>query len=316
MSQKNCQLLVTGGAGFIGSHIVEHLLAQGYMVRVFDNFSSGQRENLLNLLGTELLEIQEGEISDYSEVLKATQGVHWIFHEAALVSVPRSIEEPQASFRDNILGTFNVFEAARNCNVERVIFASSAAVYGDNEVLPLSEKAATHPMSPYALEKQYAEQLAKLYYDLYNISSVALRYFNVYGPRQSPSSPYSGVISILIDRLLKRQNINIYGDGEQTRDFIYVKDVVEANMQALQAVEGAFIFNLGTQHNISINEMLKTLQEILNITTLKLTHKQSRNGDIRHSQADISRIRKSLDWQPVWSITEGLTEYLKMVKNL
>jgi nucleoside-diphosphate-sugar epimerase len=308
-------ILVTGGAGFIGSHLVEYFLKIGEPVRILDNFSSGREENLQYLPKKPQLEVIKGDISDFHTVLMAMKGIKYVFHEAGLVSVPLSIQQPSTSFRFNTVGTFNIFEAARLSGVSRVIFASSAAVYGKNNDLPLQERTTCLPLSPYALEKHYAEQLADLYYRIYGLASIGLRYFNVYGPRQSPNSSYSGVISILVDRCLNRKRPFIYGNGEQTRDFIYVKDVVNANIHALEAGEaGAYVFNVGSGKSISIKQLLQLLQQILK-TNIKPKYLPPREGDIYHSCADITQISQLLDWQPRWEIAAALKEYLTITSR-
>lgn len=305
-------ILVTGGAGFIGSHLVEYLIERGEPVRVLDNFSSGREENLQYLPKYKQLhlEVIKGDISDFHTVLTAMKGIKYVFHQAGLVSVPLSIQQPQTSFRHNTIGTFNIFEAARLSGVSRIIFASSAAVYGKNNNLPLKEENPGLPLSPYALEKHYAEQLANLYYRIYGLSSIGLRYFNVYGPRQSSQSSYAGVISILVNRLLNRKRPFIYGDGEQTRDFIYVKDIVSANIHSLEAFgEGAYLFNVGSGKSISIKQLFKLLQRILKANNIRPKYLPPREGDIHHSCADITQISQLLDWQPQWEIESALREY-------
>jgi len=302
-------ILVTGGAGFIGSHLVEKLLEHGFFVKILDNFSTGKLENLIHL-DQNKIEIIKGDVSQIEDVINAAQNVQAIYHEAALVSVPLSIQNPQLNFQINSLGSFNVFEAARRLAIPKVIYASSAAVYGTNQHLPLKETETCEPLSPYALEKYYTEQLARLYFHLYGISSVGLRYFNVFGERQDPSSPYSGVISIFVEKLSKGEQITVFGDGEQTRDFIYVKDVVEANILALQYREkSAHIFNVGTQSTTSLNQLLSTLQKQLNLLTTP-HYLESRSGDIRYSCANISRLKEILHWKPEYSLQEGLIRYL------
>ncbi len=309
-------ILVTGGAGFIGSHIVEYFLKSDTQVRVLDNFSTGKWENLTCLPRQSQLELIEGDIGDFDIVLAATKGVKYIFHEAALISVPLSIQQPKKSFHCNTVGTFNVFEAARCCSVSRVIFASSAAVYGINDTIPLKEEIPSIPMSPYALEKHYAEELASLYYQVYGLSSVGLRYFNVYGPRQDSKSPYSGVISVFADFLSNGKIPSIHGDGEQTRDFIYVKDVVNANICSMEAIEGNYVFNVGSEQSISINQLCNLLQHLLK-TSIKPKYLPLRAGDIRHSCADITCIREKIGWQYEWEIKAGLEEYIEntLVQN-
>lgn len=308
------KILVTGGAGFIGSHLVEELLKKGFFVKILDNFSTGKLENLAHLDQSNI-QIIKGDISHFEEVFEAAQNVEAIYHEAALVSVPLSIQNPQLSFQTNSLGSFNIFEAARRLNISKVIYATSAAVYGTNQHLPLKETELCEPLSPYALEKHYTEQLARLYFHLYGISSVGLRYFNVYGERQDPSSPYSGVISIFVDKLLKNQQIMIFGDGEQTRDFIYVKDVIQANLLGLQSLEkSAQIFNVGMQNSITINQLLSVLQTQLKTSTIP-TYQPSRAGDIKHSCANNSKLKETLLWNPQFSIEQGLTHYLTWQKQ-
>ncbi|RKZ48288.1 MAG: hypothetical protein DRR16_31945 [Candidatus Parabeggiatoa sp. nov. 3] len=300
-------ILVTGGAGFIGSHLVEYLLERGHDVTVLDNFSTGQREYLTGLNN---LEIIEGDIGDFETVRLALENITVIFHLAALASVPLSLQAPQTHFRSNILGTFNLFEAARLQKVQRIIFASSSAVYGDNQVLSQCDTRAGIPMSLYAQGKLYGEQLASIYYQVYGLSSVALRYFNVYGPRQSPDSAYSGVISIFIEQLLNGKRPCIYGDGEQTRDFVYVKDVVEANWCAMTRMrEGAYVFNVGTGKSIRINQVLELLQKKLE-TDFEPQYCPARKADIRHSCADVICIREELGWQSQWQIEDGLKMFL------
>jgi len=308
------QILVTGGAGFIGSHLVEELLKRNYFVKILDNFSTGKLENLAHL-DQNKIQIIKGDVSHFEEIFEAAQNVEAIYHEAALVSVPLSIQNPLLSFQINSLGSFNVFETARRLNISKVIYASSAAVYGTNQNLPLKETELCEPLSPYALEKHYTEQLAHLYFHLYGISSVGLRYFNVYGERQDPTSPYSGVISIFVDKLLKNQQITIFGDGEQTRDFIYVKDVISANILALQYSEkNAQIFNVGTQTSITINKLLFVLQTQLK-TSIIPTYQPNRSGDIKDSCANNSKLKEILQWSPQFSIEEGFAYYLTWQKQ-
>jgi len=308
------QILVTGGAGFIGSHLVEKLLELGFFVKILDNFSTGKLENLAHL-DQNKIQIIKGDVSHFEEIFEAAQNVEAIYHEAALVSVPLSIQNPQLSFQINSLGSFNVFETARRLNISKVIYASSAAVYGTNQNLPLKETELCEPLSPYALEKHYTEQLAHLYFHLYGISSVGLRYFNVYGERQDPTSPYSGVISIFVDKLLKNQQITIFGDGEQTRDFIYVKDVISANILALEYSEkNAQIFNVGTQTSITINKLLFVLQTQLK-TSIIPTYQPNRSGDIKDSCANNSKLKETLHWNPQFSIEEGFAYYLTWQKQ-
>jgi UDP-glucose 4-epimerase len=233
--------------------------------------------------------------------------VDGVFHEAALVSVPRSIEEPELSFAINAGGTLTVFEAARRTGVRRVVCASSAAVYGDSDCLPLAEATPLRPSSPYGLDKLYLEHLGALYASLHGLETVALRYFNVFGPRQDPTSQYSGVISIFVDRLQRGEAPTVYGDGEQTRDFVYVGDVVRANLAAMASpIRGFQALNVGTGRRVSLNALLSELAAVLGVTA-RATRAAARPGDIRDSQADISKIGAALGYTPRWSLREGLT---------
>jgi nucleoside-diphosphate-sugar epimerase len=295
--------LVTGGAGFIGSHIVEALLRKKHQVRVLDDFSSGKQENLP---ADPDLEILKGDIRDSEAVTRAVAGVDGVFHEAALVSVPKSIEHPEDSFEINAKGTLNVFQAARNAGVRRVVCASSAAVYGDKTELPLAESVVPRPLSPYGLDKLYGEQLAALYSTLYGQEIFALRYFNVFGPRQDPSSPYSGVISVFANCLKSGRQATIFGDGEQTRDFVYVGDVVEANLKAMSAAFHGFrAFNVGCGRQTSLNNLYAELQRLIG-SSIPPAYAAPRAGDIRHSLADISLIQRELGYAPAFNLSEGL----------
>ena len=300
------RFLVTGGAGFIGSQIVEELLQRNHQVRVLDNFSTGKRENLAFAATHPEIQIIEGDIRHRDTLADAMSGVDGVFHEAALVSVPASVERPDLSFEINAGGTFNVFEAARKAGVRRVICASSAAVYGDNDALPLVETAVPRPLSPYGLDKLYGERLASLYQSQYGLETIALRYFNVFGPRQDPSSPYSGVISIFVDKLRSGNVPTIFGDGEQTRDFVYVRDVVEANLKAMFADYRDFrVFNVGSGRRTSLNELFSELRQLISSAVMP-QYAEPRPGDIRHSLADISLIRQELGYTPVVTVAEGL----------
>jgi UDP-glucose 4-epimerase len=307
------RVLVTGGAGFIGSHIVERLLGDGHTVRVLDNFSTGRRNNLAFAGPGAPLEVVDGDIRAAGDVARAVAGIDGLFHEAALVSVPQSVEDPERSCDINAHGTARVFDAARRAGVRRVVFASSAAVYGDTAEVPVSERAATRPLSPYGLDKLYTERLAAVFHELYGFEAVPLRYFNVFGPRQDPSSPYSGVISIFVARLLAGAPITIHGDGEQTRDFVYVADVVEANMRAMFArYGGPAALNVGGGGRTSLNELAAMLGEIIG-TTPKVTYGPARAGDIRDSAADIGAIATALGYAPAWTTRAGLSALVAAV---
>jgi UDP-glucose 4-epimerase len=300
------RLLVTGGAGFIGSHLVERLLADGHSVRVLDDFSTGRRENLAFAKPRTPVEVVTGDIRDARSLADAVAGMEGVFHEAALVSIPRSVDAPELSCDINALGTARVLDAARRAGVRRVVFASSAAVYGETTTVPVSERAPTAPVSPYGLDKLYTEQLAALQHALHGLSVVPLRYFNVFGPRQDPSSPYSGVISIFVARLLAGAPITLHGDGEQTRDFVYVADVVEANMRAMfGSYAGPSPLNVGGGTRTTLNALLAMLGEILGVTPT-ITRSSPRVGDVRHSGADITAIQTALGYTPRWTTRAGL----------
>ena len=308
------RVLVTGGAGFIGSHIVTALLEQGAEVRVLDNFSSGSRDNLDGLDVT----VFEGDVADADLVQQAAAGCDLIFHQAALVSVPRSIEEPALNQQSNVTGTFNVLEAARRAGVTRLVYASSAAVYGNRPGLPKHEDDPPEPITPYAAAKLTGETLAAAYKASYGLETVGLRYMNVFGPRQDPSSPYSGVLSIFGRAALRGAGCTIYGDGEQTRDFVYVADVVQANLLAAQAPAGRLpspaVFNVGRGHQTSLNEIIEMLGELTG-RAIPVTYQPERAGDIRHSLADIGRAQASLDYQPRVSIVDGLQATLEWFRS-
>jgi UDP-glucose 4-epimerase len=297
--------LVTGGAGFIGSHISDRLLADGHRVRILDNFSTGKHENIP---ASDDVEVIEGDVGDYDTVRASMAEVDSVFHEAAIASVPETVGDPLASERVNYRGTLNILEAARHAAVQRVVFACSAAVYGDLPELPKQESMPVKPLSPYAVDKLASEQACQMYTHLYGLETVSLRYFNVFGPRQDPSSPYSGVISIFSDLLKHGKQPTIYGDGEQTRDFVYISDVVEANIRAATAPSAAGrAINIATGGKLSINELLMTICNIKG-RPFEPQYKPGRMGDIRHSRADISAAREYLQWQPLIGFEAGLRE--------
>jgi len=297
--------LVTGGAGFIGSHITDRLLADGHRVRILDNFSTGKRENIPDSAAVEVI---EGDVGDYETVRRAMEQVDIVFHEAAIASVPETVGNPLASERVNYRGTLNILEAARQAGVKRVMFACSAAVYGDLPELPKTEDMPVKPLTPYAIDKLASEHACQAYYHLYGLETVSLRYFNVFGPRQDPSSPYSGVISIFTEHLSHGKQPTIYGDGEQTRDFVYVADVVEANIKASAAPMAAGkAINIAAGGKLSINDLLKTICNIKG-QPFEPHYKPGREGDIKHSRADISVAREYLDWQPQVGFEAGLRE--------
>ena len=295
--------LVTGGAGFIGSHIVDRLLSEGHEVVVLDDFSTGHHSNLQQ---HESLMVVEGDISDKETVDECMKGVDWVFHKAAVASVPKTVNDPVGSSKVNYQGTLYLLEAARNNNVKRFVFASSAALYGDEPTLPKVETMCPVTLSPYAVDKLASEFACGMYTKLYGLDTVCLRYFNVYGPRQDPSSPYSGVISIFTDKLKNNQTPTIFGDGEQTRDFVFVSDVVEANMKAAttEAGTGQF-YNVATGSKITLNELLKILSGIYD-TEFDVNYGEERKGDIKESYAVIDKAESLLDWHPKIELNDGL----------
>ena len=299
---KKC--LVTGGAGFIGSNLTERLLGDGVQVRVLDSLTSGFMENLEPFLGN--IEFKQGDVRDIDTLQEIMVGVEVVFHQAAVVSVPQSVEDPIETAMVNDLGTLHVLEAAHRAGVRRVVFASSCAVYGDLPHLPKKETMETRPLSPYAASKLHGETYASLYSDLYGLDVVCLRYFNVYGPKQDPTSPYSGVISIFLDRAVQGELPTIFGDGEQFRDFVYVADVVQANLLAAYQdnITGAVI-NIGTGSSVTVNGLWQTISQFAGVEG-EPERAEERPGDIRESVADISRARELLDYEPHYSFKEGL----------
>jgi UDP-glucose 4-epimerase len=301
--------LVTGGAGFIGSHLVERLVRSGHDARVLDNFSSGKRENLAPLGSS--VEVIEGDIRSRERVELAASGRDVIFHEAAIVSVPYSVEHPQETHDVNIQGTLNVLEAARRAGVKRVVFASSAAIYGDGPVLPKIEGMLPCPISPYGVEKITGEHYLRVYSAHYGVETVALRYFNVFGPRQDPSSPYSGVISVFVDRALAKRTLTIFGDGEACRDFVYVDDIVDANLAAAARddVSGR-VFNVARGERTTLNDLVFMLGRILR-REIQPEYASPRAGDIAKSVADISRARSELGYEPKVGVEDGLARLVR-----
>ncbi len=295
--------LVTGGAGFIGSHLVEELLRRGESVRIADNLSTGLRANIPAHGDVEFI---EGDVSDEAVARRAAAGCDYVLHQAAIPSVPRSVAEPLATHRANVDGTVAILAAAREAGVKRVVFAGSSSVYGNAAVLPKREDMRPSPLTPYALQKLVSEQYCQMFTQLYGIETVTTRYFNVFGPRQQPGSPYSGVISLFIDALARGTAPTIYGDGKQTRDFTYVGDVVRGVLAACIApgVSGE-VFNVAVGGRISLLELFRTLQVIFG-TRLDPAFAPGREGDVRDSQADIVKARQRLGYEPQVPFEEGL----------
>ncbi len=297
--------LVTGGAGFIGSNIVEELLRCGHEVRVLDNFSTGRRENIQPFVND--IDVIEGDICSLSTVYRAVDEVDIIFHEAALPSVPRSIADPITTNEVNITGTLNVLIAARDRGVRRVVFASSSSVYGHDPRMPKHEDMRPRPMSPYAISKLAGEVYCAVFGNLYDLETVVLRYFNIFGPRQDPNSQYSAVIPKFIHKMARNRRVTIYGDGLQTRDFTYVENVVQANLRAseVEHLPDERIFNCACGQTISVQDMVIKLNQILN-KDLNPIFAEPRPGDVRNSYADISRIVNFLQYKPAVQFEEGL----------
>jgi nucleoside-diphosphate-sugar epimerase len=296
--------LVTGGAGFIGSNTVDELVRRGHEVVVLDDFSAGKAGNLAQVRSK--IQLMEASVTNFDALREACRGVDCVIHLVAQTSVPRSVEDPIETNLVNVSGTLNVLVAARDAKVKRVVFASSCAVYGKTSVLPIRESAGLAPISPYGLSKQIGEAYGRVFRELYGLEFVALRYFNVFGPRQDPSSPYSGVLSVFNAALRGGTQPIVYGDGEQSRDFVYVKNVVEANLLAAEA-KGAsdLIFNIGTGNRYTLNQTLALLGRITGRPAVA-KYASAREGDIRDSQADIALAREALGYQPHVEFEEGL----------
>jgi UDP-glucose 4-epimerase len=304
---------VTGGAGFIGSNISEELVKRGEKVRILDNFSTGKRENIVKFKDS--IELIEGDLGNLEVVKRAMAGVDFVLHQGALPSVERSIEEPLTTNKVNILGTLNVLLAACEAKVKRVIYASSSSVYGDTRTLPKKEVMKTSPQSPYAVTKLIGEEYCRIYYSIYGLETVCLRYFNVFGPRQDPSSQYAAVIPKFITLMLRGESPPIYGDGEQSRDFTFIDNVVKANLEACEAkgVSGR-AFNIACGKSISINNLVQRLNRILK-TRIEPTYQSPRKGDVRHSWADISQARKILHYSPEVGFAAGLEKTVRWFRD-
>jgi len=306
------RVLVTGGAGFIGSHLVEALAAEEHKITVLDNLSTGKLSNLSGVEGK--ISLIKGDIRDAELVMKACANQEFIFHLAAIASVPYSIQHPAETHEINATGTLNILLAAKASGAKRVIHSSSASVYGDEPSLPKKESSPLKPLSPYALTKMSGEEYAALFNRLYNVETVVLRYFNVFGPRQDPASPYSGVITKFVSLLKAGKQPIIFGDGKQTRDFIFVKDIVQANLKAMTSPKAAGkVFNIATGKQVSLNELLATLCTILD-TKISPKYEARQPGDILHSAADISEAKSVLNFLPAASFQEGLKQTVAYLK--
>lgn len=298
--------LITGIGGFIGSSLAHALLARGEKVRGVDNFSTGKRENIAEILGC--IDFREADILNLESMHKACAGADFVLHQAAIPSVPKSVLDPLGSNRANIDGTVNVLVAARDAKVKRVVYAASSSAYGDTPTLPKREDMKPDPISPYAVGKLASEHYMVSFYRCYGLETVCLRYFNVFGPRQDPSSPYSGVLAKFITQMLLRKQPTIFGDGEQSRDFTYIDNAVDANLVACKAPAAnaaGQVFNIATGRRVTLNETFKVLQSLTSYIGHP-THGPERQGDIKHSLADITKARAALGYQPTVDFEEGL----------
>jgi UDP-glucose 4-epimerase len=313
--------LVTGGAGFIGSHIAAELRRRGARVRVVDSLITGKRRNL-DAIGPgdpgdpgDDVEFIEGDLADLAVAKRAVEGMDYVLHQAAIPSVPRSVNDPITSNRANIDASLNVLVAARDAGVKRLVYAGSSSAYGNAAQLPKREDMPTGPLSPYALQKLVAEQYCQMFTALYGFETVTIRYFNVFGPRQDPGSPYSGVISLFSTALLEGRQPTIYGDGEQTRDFTYVANVVDGVLRACEAKGAAGeVINVATGGRISLNQLLETMNRLVG-SDIKAIYKEPRAGDVRDSQADISKAERLLGYKPTVGLEEGLRHTLDWARS-
>ncbi len=297
-------VLITGGAGFIGSHIAEYLQGRA-QVRVLDDFRSGNRRNLEKLD----VELIEGSITDSEVVSKCVRGVDYVFHLAAMISVPESMENPQECVRINVLGLLNVLDASARAGVKKLCFSSSCAVYGNDPELPKTEMMPPRPLSPYAMTKWDGEYYCNLFHEQMRLKTVCLRYFNVFGARQNPAGPYAAAIPIFIDRAIKGQPITIFGDGQQTRDFVFVEDVAAANVHFCMHSEVSGTFNIGNGESVSVNQLAERIIRITR-STAQIRCAPERPGDVKHSRADVAKARAS-GFVPSWTFDQGLEETLK-----
>jgi UDP-glucose 4-epimerase len=305
--------LVTGGAGFIGSHLARRLVADGAAVRVVDNLSTGNLARLEDVNSS--IEFIEGDLADEGFGDQILQGIDYVFHQAAVPSVQRSVLDPLTTNRANVTATLNLLESCRRARVRRFMYAASSSAYGDTEVLPKRETMAPNPLSPYALQKWVGEHYCKLYYDLYGLETVSLRYFNVFGPSQDPDSQYSAVIPKFIRAMLANEPVTVYGDGEQSRDFTYVDNVVEANLLAMRA-NGAVgkVFNIGCGEQITLNRLIRVLEKILSTRAI-VNYTDPKVGDVRHSVADVGLARRVLGYQHNISFEMGLRKTVEWMKR-
>jgi len=306
--------LVTGGAGFIGSNITRRLLAEGYKVKVLDDFSTGKRENIE---GIPALELIEGSLVDAGTVKDALKGIDYVLHQGAIPSVPRSVADPLQSNETNITGTLNLLVEAKKAGVKRVVFAASSAAYGDTEVMPKTESMPADPLSPYAVGKYTGELYARVFANLYGLETVSLRYFNIFGPYQDPASEYAAVIPKFIKAMLKREAPVIYGDGEQSRDFTYIDNAVEANLLACKSkkVGRGEVINVACGERYTLNQLVTALNEIMGLH-IKPVYTEAQKGDVKHSLADVTKARELLNYQVKVNFFAGLKKTVEWYKNL
>ncbi len=305
--------LVSGGAGFIGSHITEELVRRGDKVRVLDNFLTGKKENLAPFLTD--IDLIEGDIRDFSQCQKAVKGIDYVLHQAALPSVPRSVSDPITSNEINITGTLNMLIASKDEGIKSFVFASSSSVYGDDQRLPKKEGNEGSPLSPYALGKLTGEHYCRIFSQLYGFNTVCLRYFNIFGPRQDPLSQYAAAIPNFVTKILNNEKPIIYGNGEQSRDFTFVSNVIEANLLASQAqnVSGE-VFNIACGARTTVNDLISTIKSILEID-IPSEYTNPRPGDVKHSHADISNAVERLNYKPLFTFNEGLEKTISWYKD-
>ena len=304
--------MVTGGAGFIGSHLVD-FLSRYHEVVILDNLFSGKMENIAHHHANKNVRFINGSITDLNLLSKIFEGADGIFHEAAIASVPRSVKNPIATNEANITGTLNVLVALKDCGVKKIVYASSSSVYGDTPLLPKREDMDPHPLSPYAVSKLTGEHYLRVFSDLYGIETVALRYFNVFGPRQDPNSEYAAVIPKFITKILNHKSPVIFGDGGQTRDFSYVKDVVQANIRAMES-NAQGVFNVAYCQRIDLNTLATMIMEITGII-VPVLFESPRKGDIRDSLADIAGAKAGFDYDPAYTVKTGLIETIEWFRN-
>ena len=303
---KDKTLVVTGGAGFIGSNLARYLLSSRNQVIIIDDLSTGRLENIRDIIDEKRVRFIQGSITDLDLLRDAFKGVHCVFHQAALPSVPRSIKDPLTTNQVNINGTLNVLMAAKDASVQKVVYASSSSVYGDTPTLPKEESMTPRPLSPYAVSKLTGEYYGQIFTDVFRLPTVSLRYFNVYGPFQDPSSEYAAVIPKFIQNVLKDKSPLIYGDGEQTRDFTFIDDVVQANVRAAESTATG-VFNTAGGRRITVNELARTIMRLCE-KKLDIIYEAARPGDIKHSLADSSKAKESFGYAPRYDIAKGLKE--------